>query len=142
MDAVAMERKPDAESDVDRRARDVEAQMTDDERFSLIVSVMGVNTVNPVRDPRIPEGVPMSAGYTPGIPRLGVPSLRMSDASLGVTNPGYRRGDTASCSGKSRQSSTHPSESWKRAIGAAASRGACRGTQRLANNVPCSVPIR
>ncbi|RNB50038.1 beta-glucosidase [Agromyces tardus] len=69
--------------------------MTDDERFSLIVSVMGVNTVNPVRDPRIPEGVPMSAGYTPGIPRLGVPSLLMSDASLGVTNPGYRRGDTA-----------------------------------------------
>ena len=34
----------------------------------------------------------MSAGYVPGVPRLGVPALLMSDASLGVTNPGYRRG--------------------------------------------------
>jgi beta-glucosidase len=37
----------------------------------------------------------MSAGYVPGVPRLGVPPLLMSDASLGVTNPGYRKGDTA-----------------------------------------------
>nr|WP_274707913.1 beta-glucosidase [Arthrobacter sp. H16F315] len=37
----------------------------------------------------------MSAGYTPGIPRLGIPGLLMTDASLGVTNPGYREGDTA-----------------------------------------------
>src|SRR4029078_6147223 len=44
---------------------------------------------------RIPEGVPMSAGYVPGVERLGVPALLMSDASLGVTNPGYRPGDTA-----------------------------------------------
>lgn len=35
----------------------------------------------------------MSAGYTPGVPRLGIPALRMSDASLGVTNPGYRPED-------------------------------------------------
>jgi beta-glucosidase len=31
----------------------------------------------------------------PGVERLGVPPLLMSDASLGVTNPGYRPGDTA-----------------------------------------------
>lgn len=39
----------------------------------------------------------MSAGYTPGVPRLGVPALRMSDASMGVINPGFvnRDGDTA-----------------------------------------------
>jgi beta-glucosidase len=38
----------------------------------------------------------MSAGYTPGVPRLGVPALQMSDASMGVTNPGYAgRNDTA-----------------------------------------------
>ncbi len=37
----------------------------------------------------------MSAGYVPGVARLGVPPLLMSDASLGVTNPGYREGDTA-----------------------------------------------
>ena len=48
-----------------------------------------------VRDERIPEGVPMSAEYVPGVRRLGIPPLLMSDASLGVTNPGYRPGDTA-----------------------------------------------
>jgi beta-glucosidase len=69
--------------------------MTDDERFSLLVSVMGTNPVLPVKDERIPDGVPMSAGYVPGVDRLGVPALLMSDASLGVTNPGYREGDTA-----------------------------------------------
>ena len=69
--------------------------MTDEERFSLLVSVMGPNTWIRERDQRIPEGTPMSAGYVPGISRLGVPPLLMSDASLGVTNPGYREGDTA-----------------------------------------------
>ncbi len=83
------------ESSADARARETEAQMTDEERFSLLVSVMGTNPVNPVRDERIPDGVPMSAGYVPGVPRLGVPALLMSDASLGITNPGYRQGDTA-----------------------------------------------
>ncbi|BBZ49995.1 beta-glucosidase [Mycobacterium heidelbergense] len=56
---------------------------------------MGAGDMWPVRDPRIPPGVPMSAGYVPGVPRLGVPALLMSDAGLGVTNPGYRPGDTA-----------------------------------------------
>jgi beta-glucosidase len=79
----------------DARARAVEAQMTDDERFSLIVGVAGAGEFWPMRDERIPPGVPMSAGYVPGIPRLGVPALLMSDAGLGVTNPGYRPGDTA-----------------------------------------------
>lgn len=84
-----------AETDADVRAREVEAQMTDDERFRLLVSVMGASDLLPVRDERIPADVPMSAGYVPGIPRLGVPALLLSDASLGVTNPGYRPGDTA-----------------------------------------------
>jgi beta-glucosidase len=79
----------------DERARETEAQMTDEERFSLLVSVMGTNDVVRERDARIPEDVPMSAGYVPGVERLGVPPLLMSDASLGVTNPGYRPGDTA-----------------------------------------------
>jgi beta-glucosidase len=79
----------------DERARETEARMTDEERFSLLVSVMGANQVIADRDARIPEATPMSAGYVPGVPRLGVPALLMSDASLGVTNPGYRPGDTA-----------------------------------------------
>jgi beta-glucosidase len=80
---------------VDGKARQIEAQMTDEERFSMLVSVMGTNDVVTVRDDRIPEGTPMSAGYVPGVARLGVPAQLMSDASLGVTNPGYREGDTA-----------------------------------------------
>jgi beta-glucosidase len=83
------------DSPADVRAREVEQLMTDDERFTLLVSVMGTNDVVLVRDERIPEGTPMSAGYVPGVPRLSVPALLMSDASLGVTNPGYRKGDTA-----------------------------------------------
>lgn len=83
------------DTDADIRAREVEARMTDDERFSLLRSVMGANELLPVRDERIPPDVPMSAGYVPGIPRLGVPALLMSDASLGITNPGFRPGDTA-----------------------------------------------
>jgi beta-glucosidase len=81
--------------DADVRAREIENQMTDDERFSLLVGVMGAGELWPLRDERIPPGVPMSTGYVPGIPRLGVPALLMSDAGLGVTNPGYRPGDTA-----------------------------------------------
>ncbi|OBB87714.1 glycosyl hydrolase [Mycobacterium colombiense] len=69
--------------------------MTDDERFALLVSVMGAGDMWPVRDERIPADAPMSAGYVPGVPRLGVPALLMSDAGLGVTNPGFRVGDTA-----------------------------------------------
>ncbi|MDP7737525.1 glycoside hydrolase family 3 protein [Mycobacterium paragordonae] len=81
--------------DPDARAREVEAALTDDERFSLLVGVMGVGDMWPLRDERIPPDVPMSAGYVPGIARLGIPALRMSDAGLGVTNPGFRAGDTA-----------------------------------------------
>jgi beta-glucosidase len=78
----------------DARAAETEQQMTDEERFSLIVSLIGaVPLIGVPRDPRIPEGVNMSAGYTPGIPRLGVPALQSSDASMGVTNPGYRPDD-------------------------------------------------
>ncbi|WP_197508572.1 beta-glucosidase [Mycobacterium sp. 1081908.1] len=80
-------------SDPDARAREVEAQMTDDERFALIVGVMGAGELWPLRDDRIPAGVPMSAGYAPGVPRLGVPALLMSDAGLGITNPGCRPGE-------------------------------------------------
>jgi beta-glucosidase len=87
-----------AAQSADDRAREVEQQMTDEERFLLILGVFGQHPrMSPDRDERIPEGTTMSAGYTPGVPRLGVPALQMSDASMGVTNPGYvgREDDTA-----------------------------------------------
>ena len=49
----------------------------------------------------------MSAGYVPGVPRLGVPALLMSDASLGVTNPGYRPA--------TRRPRCRPASRWARA---------------------------
>jgi beta-glucosidase len=64
------------DSPADVRAREVEEQMTDDERFALVVSVVGENPVIPLaRHERIPAGTPMSSGYTPGVPRLGIPAL-------------------------------------------------------------------
>jgi beta-glucosidase len=43
----------------------------------------------------VAEMIP-SAGYVPGIPRLGIPALRESDASLGVANQvEQRKGDVA-----------------------------------------------
>src|SRR5215471_16149616 len=79
----------------DERAQAIEKTMTDDERFSLIVSLIGaVPSIGVPRDKRIPEDVNnMSAGYTRGVLRLGVPALQSSDASMGVTNPGYRPHD-------------------------------------------------
>jgi beta-glucosidase len=82
------------EEQADLRASETEAQMTDEERLALVVSVMGASGLLP-GDPRFPADLPQSAGYSPGVSRLGVPALRMSDASLGITNPGYRPGDTA-----------------------------------------------
>jgi beta-glucosidase len=82
--------------EADARAREIEQQMTDDERFSLIISVLGEvpGSFAGPRDPRIPKDVKnMSAGYTPSVPRLGIPAIQSSDASMGVTNPGYRPDD-------------------------------------------------
>jgi beta-glucosidase len=89
---TSMPSKP-ADPSPDERARATEAQMTDDEHFSLIISLLGPASIVP-RDPRIPADVKnVSAGYTSGVPRLGIPALQSSDASMGVTNPGYRPDD-------------------------------------------------
>jgi beta-glucosidase len=80
--------------DPDTRAHAVEAQLTDDERFQLIISVIGaVPSIGMPRHPSIPEGTNMSAGYTAGVPRRGIPAIQSSDASMGITNPGYRPED-------------------------------------------------
>lgn len=68
-------------TDADRRAVETERQMTDDERFALIISLSGATRFSGgVRDQRYPEDAPLTAGYTPGVPRLGVPALLSSDA--------------------------------------------------------------
>ena len=69
--------------------------MTDAERLAMVLGLMGSRASDPVPEARIPAGTPMAAGYAAGVPRLGIPALVMTDASLGVTNPGFRPGDTA-----------------------------------------------
>jgi beta-glucosidase len=84
----------------EERARATEQQMTDEERFGLIYSLM-VFKLDPtdfssVRDERVPAHVPQIAGSVKGVPRLGVPDLLLTDAGLGITNPtSGRKGDTA-----------------------------------------------
>jgi hypothetical protein len=48
------------DTDADVRARKVVQQMADEERFSLLVSVMGSNDLLPVRDVPTPPDVPGS----------------------------------------------------------------------------------
>lgn len=80
--------------DPDARAARVEAQMTDDERHGLLSGIMALPF--PGSDLTLPDGVPVTAGYWPGVPRLGVPPLLATDASLGVVNPlQMRAGDGA-----------------------------------------------
>src|SRR5262245_26626527 len=87
------QRHPQGESP-DERARQTESQMTDDERFSMIVSAGGATRfTGGVRHKLYPNDAPLTAGYTPGVPRLGVPGLLSSDASMGVTNPDFRPDD-------------------------------------------------
>ncbi|MDD3799252.1 MAG: glycoside hydrolase family 3 N-terminal domain-containing protein, partial [Novosphingobium sp.] len=74
------------------RAEATLARMTDAEKLSLLTGEM--LPMVPQKDR--PEGVTLGAGYVPGVPRLGVPALVETDASLGVTNPmGMRKGDGA-----------------------------------------------
>jgi beta-glucosidase len=66
--------------------------MTEPEKLSLVHGVIAA----PWGDKPKPDGSIGSAGYVPGIPRLGIPALQETDAELGVANPGdVRPGDTA-----------------------------------------------
>ena len=73
---------PDARADILLQA------MTQDEKIALLHGVFP-RVMKP-----LPAGVVSSAGYVAGIPRLGIPDLRESDASLGVATAG-RTGDDA-----------------------------------------------
>ena len=67
-------------------------QMTEQEKLSLVHGVIAA----PWGGKPKPDGSIGSAGYVPGIPRLGIPALQETDAELGIANPGaVRPGDTA-----------------------------------------------
>jgi len=74
------------------RAELVLHDMTQPEELRLVHGGLGA----PWGPEPKPEGALGSAGYVPGIPRLGIPALQETDAELGVANPGnIRRGDQA-----------------------------------------------
>jgi beta-glucosidase len=84
----------------DQRADLLQTQMIRDEELILVRGYFGIDaTINPIFPPPadvIRNALPKSAGYIPGIPRLGIPAQLESDASLGVANRGHRRpGDQA-----------------------------------------------
>ncbi|KAF1006128.1 MAG: Thermostable beta-glucosidase B [Luteibacter sp.] len=68
----------------DRRAELVVAAMTDDEKFRLIRADFGQKSEKLPQ----PEGALGGAGYVPAMPRLGLPAIQETDASLGVTRTG------------------------------------------------------
>ena len=72
------------------RAEAIVARMTRAEKLSYVHGFFP-----PYQKP-LPSWMANAAGHVPGIPRLGVPALRESDASLGVANNVEQRpGDTA-----------------------------------------------
>ena len=80
----------DAALSPDKRADLVLGQMTLDEKIALIHG-----NFPRVMKPGPPPGVTSSAGFIAGIPRLGLPDLRESDASLGVATAGRKDDDAA-----------------------------------------------
>ena len=72
------------------RAAALEQAMTHDEKLRYVHGLF------PPRTQPAPADMIPSAGYVPGVPRLGIPTLRESDASLGVANQvEQRKGDVA-----------------------------------------------
>src|SRR5690349_23076864 len=65
------------------RAELLNRELTLDERISMVHGVWS----RPDRDITVPPEAIISAGYVPGVPRLGIPALYETDASLGITNP-------------------------------------------------------
>ena len=87
----------DAGRSPDERARLAVAAMTLDEKIGLLHGPLAMPFVRPdgVTVP-FPEAAIPSAGFVPGLARLGIPALYETDASVGVANPrGIRPGDVA-----------------------------------------------
>jgi beta-glucosidase len=81
----------------DERAELAVSAMTLDEQLTLLHGPVAISIPVPgLKAVALPADAIPAAGYVPGVPRLGIPALRETDGSLGVTNPlGTRPGDVA-----------------------------------------------
>ncbi|HEY6578467.1 MAG TPA: beta-glucosidase [Rhizomicrobium sp.] len=83
----------------DARADLLEAQMTQDETLQLVMGYFGVKGGSLFSRSAPKEMQPLlrnTAGYVPGIPRLGIPALIETDAGVGIANGLHiRPGDEA-----------------------------------------------
>ncbi|WP_156370073.1 beta-glucosidase family protein [Novosphingobium sp. Leaf2] len=83
--------QPSSETASEARADALVKAMTLEEKLQLVHSYFP-----PLAKPQPPIAMIPSAGHMPGIPRLRIPTLRESDASLGVANQiEQRKGDVA-----------------------------------------------
>jgi beta-glucosidase len=89
--APVVAREVGAPQDPRARATAIVAKMTLDEKIALVHGLFP-----PKAQGKTPNELIPSAGHIDGIPRLGVPLIRESDASLGVANQvEQRKGDVA-----------------------------------------------
>lgn len=94
-----------AEAAIDARASRLVDAMTLAEQVQLLRTLDTFAVANGGKEELIPAamrrpkppGAIGSAGFIPGIPRLGIPDLQITDAGLGISNQGgaLRRGDEA-----------------------------------------------
>src|SRR5690606_24125569 len=101
---------PHTTGSADERAAAVLAQMTLDEKLTLLQGYFGTD-FPPAKFTAPKEARYGSAGYVPGIPRLGIPAQWQADAGLGVATQGGaagRRARTALPSGLAIASTWDP----------------------------------
>jgi len=113
--AVAREAAPAApqaaaSADADKRAAELVAKMTRDEKLTLVFGIF--STDFPSKQFVAPkEGRAGSAGYVPAIPRLGIPAQWQTDAGVGVATQGgaaVKRERTALPSGLATAATWNP----------------------------------
>jgi beta-glucosidase len=87
----------DPQRSPEERATLAVAAMTLDEKLAVLRGSVATPWTHPDGTPvLIPRGAIAAAGFVPGVPRLGLPPLYETDASLGVANPNLvRPGDVA-----------------------------------------------
>jgi beta-glucosidase len=97
------------ELSADRRAQLVLESMTLQEKLTLVFGYFSTD-LNDKNWKTPKEGLPYSAGYIPGIPRLGIPPQWQTDAGLGVATQisPHPRGRTALPSGPATAATWNP----------------------------------